>query len=155
MMKPCETSAAIGYNRYHDIDDLPLDYLEKCAVLEYLARKLWIILEESTGAPEYAGKTYDPLIIEGNIAHSYVFDLEDGGRHHSFKDLKHLETMLINEAISRLLYRPRGALVCSSCGMEYLDLSKVRYEHQFWWCSNCNGKLVPRSLFAEGGASNG
>ncbi len=36
-------------------------------------------------------------MIEGNLAHSYAFDMEDGGRTHSFKDLTHLEEMMFNE----------------------------------------------------------
>ena len=35
-------------------------------------------------------KVYDPLTIEGNIAHSYVMDLRDGGRHHPFDTLEQL-----------------------------------------------------------------
>jgi hypothetical protein len=29
-------------------------------------------------------KHYDPLFFEGRIAHSYVLELDDGGRHHSY-----------------------------------------------------------------------
>jgi len=60
------------------IDDLPLDESQKRRVLEWFARKLWIILEEASGEPDYCGKSYDPLTIDGNVAHSYVFDFEDG-----------------------------------------------------------------------------
>jgi len=84
------------------IDDLPLDESQKRRVLEWFARKLWIILEEASGEPDYCGKSYDPLTIDGNVAHSYVFDFEDGGRHHRFKDLQHLERMLVQEAIKRI-----------------------------------------------------
>lgn len=34
---------------------------------------------------ETCSKGYDPLVIEGDIAHTYAFDLWDGGRHHQFK----------------------------------------------------------------------
>jgi hypothetical protein len=88
-------------NEYYNIDTLPLHPKEKEAVLEYLARKLWTILIRTDLMDDY-GKSYDPLIIEGNIAHSYVFDMEDGGRHHSFKDYKHLEEMLMNDTITRI-----------------------------------------------------
>jgi hypothetical protein len=42
---------------------------------------------------------YDPMDIElkEKMAHSYVFDLEDGGRHHPYKDLEHLENMIFDE----------------------------------------------------------
>lgn len=29
-------------------------------------------------------KHYDPLFFEGEVAHSYVLNLDDGGRHHSY-----------------------------------------------------------------------
>lgn len=29
-------------------------------------------------------KNYDPLFFEGDVAHSYVLELDDGGRHHSY-----------------------------------------------------------------------
>jgi len=29
-------------------------------------------------------KSYDPITFEGKIAHSYVLELDDGGRHHSY-----------------------------------------------------------------------
>ena len=36
----------------------------------------------SLGVSDGCGKMYDPLTIEGEMYHSYVFDLWDGGRHH-------------------------------------------------------------------------
>lgn len=87
---------------FEDIEDLPFSDEAKRMILEWFAYKLWVLLEEGSGEPDYYCKAYDPLIIEGNIAHSYVFDLEGGGRHHPFKDLKHLEKMLMNESISRI-----------------------------------------------------
>ena len=91
-----------GLNLFHTIDNLPLSEHQKCCVLEWFARKLWKILEESTGDPDYYGKSYDPLRIDGKIAHSYVFNLEDGGRHHKFRNLLYLEEMLEKEAIDRI-----------------------------------------------------
>lgn len=93
-----------GTNNFFTIDDLPLSYEDKCAVLEWFARKLWILLEEGSGDPYYYGKSYDPLVIEDGVAHSYVFNFEDGGRHHVYDDLAHLERMLMNEGISRIKY---------------------------------------------------
>lgn len=31
------------------------------------------------------GKSYDPMVIEGDTMHSYAFDMKDGGRHHPIK----------------------------------------------------------------------
>lgn len=47
-------------------------------------------------------KMYDPLTIVGKTAHSYIFDLEDGGRHHKFKDLNQLREMILKETIERI-----------------------------------------------------
>lgn len=47
-------------------------------------------------------KSYDPLTIEGNVAHSYVFDLEDGGRHHQFENCVALVDALTNEIIQKI-----------------------------------------------------
>lgn len=89
-------------NVYYDINDLPMSDEHRRIVLCWFARKIWVILEESSGKPYYYGKSYDPLYLEDNTAHSYVFELEDGGRHHAFRDLAHLEQMLVNEAIGRI-----------------------------------------------------
>lgn len=81
-----------GFNDFYTIDDLPLDEDQKEMVLEWFAQKIWRTLDE----PGHC-KTYDPLIIEGKTAHSYVFNLNSGGRHHSFDNLKELEEMLCFE----------------------------------------------------------
>jgi hypothetical protein len=47
-----------------------------------------------------------PLTIEGDVALSYVFDLADGGRRHPFRDLAHLEQMLIAECAGQLKWHP-------------------------------------------------
>ena len=95
-------------NTFFSIDDLSLTREEKCNVLEWFARKLWVLLEEGSNEPEWHHKSYDPLTIEGGIAHSYVFDLEDGGRHHAFKNLAHLERMLTDEGIRRIREMIKG-----------------------------------------------
>lgn len=160
-MKLSETSAAVGYN--HGIDDLPLDHLEKQAVLEWFARRLWVILENSRpDGPDWHHKTYDPLIIDGNVAHSYVFNLGDGGRHHDIESLEDLERRLVDEATSDLLYRHRGVFTCGVCGREYPDLNEAHYERQYWWCKDCasisdgkltefpvQGKLIPKTIMTE------
>lgn len=79
-----------------DIEDLPLTYHQKLAVLEHIARILQDIKNAAIGDSPCC-KSYDPLLIEGNTAHSYVYDLADGGRHHKFKSLNDLERMMIDE----------------------------------------------------------
>lgn len=87
-----------GYNDYYSVDDLPLTEDQKEMVLEWYAQKIWGGLSERGHC-----KSYDPLIIEGKVAHSYIFDLNgldhrtDGGRHHNFKTLPQLEERLENE----------------------------------------------------------
>lgn len=77
--------------RWFDIDDLPLSRAQKECVLEWYAMKIWKL-----EGPDHH-KSYDPLTIEGNVAHSYVFNLDNGGRHHEFGSLKDLELMLDQE----------------------------------------------------------
>ena len=90
-------------NTYYTIKDLPIDSKQKEMVLEYLARKLWDI-QLALDIQDGHCKSYDPLCIEGDTAHSYVFDLEDGGRHHTFRDYEHLEKMLMDETIRTLKF---------------------------------------------------
>ena len=42
-------------------------------------------------------KSYDPLTIDGDTAHTYVFDLWDGGRHHHFESLRQLMDHALRE----------------------------------------------------------
>lgn len=81
-----------GYNPFTDIDALPFTDDQKEMVLEWFAQVLWQGLDE----PGHC-KSYDPLVIEGNTAHSYVMNLDDGGRHHSFESLHDLEQKMIDE----------------------------------------------------------
>ena len=106
-----DTSAAVGYSRWCSVAELPLTKLEKEAVLELFARLLWRILEEGGGDPDCYHKSYDPLVIEGNKAHSYVFSLsEQGGRHHEFDTLEELEGRLVKDAIDRI----QGMVKCGA-----------------------------------------
>lgn len=84
------------------LDDIELTELQRKEVLEWYAWKIWRGLEEGSGDPYYYGKSYDPLTInrDDHIAHSYVFNFEDGGRHHAYRDLAHLEEMLDKELIT-------------------------------------------------------
>lgn len=82
-----------GYNPFFDIDELPFSKDQKEMVLEWFAHVLWRGLDE----PGHC-KSYDPLIIEGNVAHSYVMNLGDGGgRHHDFDNLAELEERMIKQ----------------------------------------------------------
>ena len=84
-------------NPYRCIDDLPLSSEQKKCVLEWFA---WKIVEVASAKDLFIGmKHYDPLMIDDEEAHSYVFDFEDGGRHHQYRDLKHLEKMLLEELL--------------------------------------------------------
>jgi hypothetical protein len=39
-------------------------------------------------------KSYDPMRIEGMTAHSYAFDLKDGGRHHDLTEYESVGEIL-------------------------------------------------------------
>ena len=47
-------------------------------------------------------KSYDPLLIEDDKCHSYVFDLGDDGRHHPYKNLREIEDKLFDEVVKRI-----------------------------------------------------
>ena len=84
---------------FFEIEDLPLTNSQQKCVLEWFARKLMTIRHQ-VGNDDWCGKSYDPLRIKSdNSAMSYLFNLEDGGRNHTFKDLNHLEEMLMKETI--------------------------------------------------------
>lgn len=108
-------------NIFHSIDDLDLDNEQKEQVLEYLAQKFWGLLMD-LGTMDGHCKSYDPLVIEGNTAHSYVFDLEDGGRHHAFKDYAHLENMLYSETLFTI--KGEGNLIDPAGGLKAKNLFK-------------------------------
>ena len=88
-------------NPYYTIDDLPLTPQQKKCVIEYLARKLWGLLID-LGISDGHCKSYDPLVIGDGIAYSYVFDMEDGGRQHKYRNLRHLEEMLYKETLEAI-----------------------------------------------------
>lgn len=93
------------FNEYFTIDDLPFSDEQKKIILEWFARKLWVLQVEGIAQDgDYYGKSYDPLVIdlEEKVAHSYVFSMEDSGRHHSFRDLAHIEKMLMDEFLEEL-----------------------------------------------------
>ena len=90
-----------GTNTYKTIDDLPLSELQKRCVLEWLAWKAWDILIE-LGIEDGYGKSYDPLLIEADKCHSYIFDLGDGGRHHDYETLREIEEKLMKEVVEEI-----------------------------------------------------
>ena len=97
-------------NEYVSIDDLPFTPAQKEVALEWLAWQLSKILYGVSGE-DFCGKTYDPLFIQGDTAHSYAFDLWDGGRHHKFETLKQVEDGLVKETIERLQGEIRAKIV--------------------------------------------
>lgn len=97
-------TAEANMNEFFTIDDIPLSQDEKEMVLEWYARKLWEIILNAIDDDSHC-KSYDPLVIDGNVAHSYVFDLDDGERHHEIKSLHDLESQLTSEVVKRILYR--------------------------------------------------
>ena len=41
-------------------------------------------------------------LIEDDKCHSYVFDLDDSGKHHPYKHLREIEDKLFNEVVKRI-----------------------------------------------------
>lgn len=87
-------------NEMFSIDDLPITEEQKERVLEWFARKLWIILEEGSGEPDYHHKSYDPLTIDDEEAWSYVFGRP--GRQIKYKKLEDIEAYLSEYAIEQI-----------------------------------------------------
>ena len=57
------------------------------AWIEGYAHALADIMSRMTG-DSVCGKHYDPLLVEGLVMHSYIFDMLDGGRHHEMSGYK-------------------------------------------------------------------
>lgn len=100
---PVASSRGFG-NPRRRLSEVSADTLVKIQILEWFAWKIYIAQAEAECDGDYRGKSYDPMTVEINadgsgIAHSYVFDFEDGGRHHPFSSLEELETMLTNELV--------------------------------------------------------
>ncbi len=70
--------------------------------VEFYAQALWDLML-SLGVEDGHCKEYDPLTIIGKIAHSYVFNLEDGGRRHPFNDLEELRELLLKETHENIM----------------------------------------------------
>lgn len=78
----------------YDLKTLHLTPQQYAGVLEWYACKMFGAAMAAELDDGYC-KSYDPLTIEigsnGVVAHSYVFDFHDGGRHHRFESLDALE----------------------------------------------------------------
>jgi hypothetical protein len=76
---------------------------QKKTILEWYATKIFKVINKIGEIQGWTTnvKSYDPLTIDlpTKVAHSYVLDLDDGGRHHKFDDLMHLERMMDDELI--------------------------------------------------------
>ena len=66
--------------------------------VEGYAQACWDILLKLKIQDGYC-KSYDPLTIDEKekIAHSYVFDLWNGGRHHKYETLEQVTAAILNE----------------------------------------------------------
>jgi hypothetical protein len=86
-----------GRCEWENIDALPLTELQKACVLEWLAQKL----RQTPFAQKYDiwqyGKSYDPLLFDGQTAYSYVMNMSDGGRHHAFSNMAEVEGYIFTE----------------------------------------------------------
>lgn len=80
----------------------PQGELKKDFVEGYAAACWHILL--GLGVQDGHSKTYDPMTIDevGKVAHSYVFDLWDGGRHHHYENLEQIIEAVKKEAVSSL-----------------------------------------------------
>jgi hypothetical protein len=117
---------------------LGLNPLQQAAVLEWFAFKIWVAGNEGGGDPDYHSKSYDPLTVElatdgSGVAHSYVFDFHDGGRHHPFDSLDQLEDWLFEEAIGTVAWAVRhGQEGCEEAVARYLFLKEHPGAESAW-----------------------
>lgn len=68
----------------HDSERLGTE--KSSAFIEGFAAACQTLRMVLTGDDDRHGKSYDPMTIKGDIMHSYVFNMKDGGRHHYMKD---------------------------------------------------------------------
>jgi len=71
---------------------LRLTYDEE-RMIEGYALALDHVIFKLTGESPSA-KSYDPMRIEGNVMHSYAFNMKDGGRHHPVEDYQSVGEIL-------------------------------------------------------------
>lgn len=84
---------------WENIDELPLTENQKACVLEWVAQRLSVTDFAQTNDIWQCGKSYDPLSIdvEEKVAHSYMMDMKDGGRHHPFNKMSEIENAIFKE----------------------------------------------------------
>ncbi len=85
--------------KFKTIDDLPLRDSQKRYVLQWLAWKFYDILLKLNVEDGYC-KSYDPLLIEEDKYHTYIFG--DEGRHFKYKTLHEIEEKLVGEMVKIL-----------------------------------------------------
>lgn len=75
---------------------------ETALILEGYAMALSDMMSRLSGDSP-CGKSYDPMMIESSeLAHSYAFDMKDGGRHHAlnlYENLGEIMEVLLQEAV--------------------------------------------------------
>ena len=86
------------------LSEITLTKKQKIEVLEWYAYKVWM-LQIKKNIVDGSMKMYDPLEIDiyNKISHSYVFNFEDGGRHHPFNTLDDIEKWLFNESLKEVI----------------------------------------------------
>ncbi len=109
----------IQAREYRTIDDLPFTDEHKRIALVWMAGVIRDRLAVEKLGVDGHSKSFDPLSFsdDGSKVHSYVFDLHDGGRHHSFTSFADIEARVIDETADAIgrdcnievkLDRPRG-----------------------------------------------
>jgi hypothetical protein len=83
---------------FPSIDDLPFTDEQKRLAMVWMAGVLWDRLGVGKLGLDGHSKSYDPLSFtaDGRV-HTYVFNLQDGGRHHEFTSFADLESRIIDE----------------------------------------------------------
>ena len=90
------------YKNYpYEVRDLTDIDTSAAIFIEGYATALADIMRKLSGESP-CSKSYDPMMIEGMTAHSYAFDMKDGGRHHDlslYEDVGEIMDTLLKEAV--------------------------------------------------------
>lgn len=80
--------------------------------VEGYANACWDVLLALKVVDDYC-KSYDPMTIDEyrKVAHSYIFDLWDGGRHHPYKNLEQIKNGVFNETMDDIVKSDRQDLI--------------------------------------------
>ncbi len=111
-----------GRCEWDNIDELPLTEGQKACVLEWLTQRLErTFLSQELEIFSGHCKSYDPLSIDvgHKVAHSYVMDMWDGGRHHSYKNLKQVEDYIFLEFFEEVERELHPSRFCGWCGKRW------------------------------------